>query len=138
MVAGQGSVRTLVSTLITIQGPPAVQSHWNKRYGRNEKAQHGGHTIAPAHVALAHITPAHVALANVSDSSDEPFPFQDLLLQKVHTGQTYTWELDATVTAFRGSASLLDVKNSQLAAGSLDNACVVRLGVVAVSMRSLR
>lgn len=43
---------------------------------------------------------------------------------------TYTWELDATVTALWGSASLLDVKVSKLASWGLDHANLVGLGVV--------
>ena len=47
-------------------------------------------------------------------------------------GSTHTWELDATVTALWCSSSLLDVKVSELATWSLDNADLVRLGVVSV------
>jgi hypothetical protein len=45
---------------------------------------------------------------------------------------TYTWELDATVTTFRRSSGLLDVKVSKLTAGGLDDADLVRSGVVSV------
>jgi hypothetical protein len=38
---------------------------------------------------------------------------------------TYTWELDATVTTFRRSSGLLDVKVSKLTAGGLDDADLV-------------
>lgn len=47
-------------------------------------------------------------------------------------GRTHTRELDATVTALRGSTLLLDVKVSQLAAGSLDDADLVGPRVVPI------
>lgn len=47
-------------------------------------------------------------------------------------GATYAWEFDAAVTAFRGSSSLLDVQEPELATGSLDDTDVVRGGVVAI------
>lgn len=43
---------------------------------------------------------------------------------------TYAWELDATVTAFGGGSGLLDVKVSKFSARGLDNADLVRSGVV--------
>lgn len=44
---------------------------------------------------------------------------------------TYAGELDAAVTAFRGSSALLDVKHSGSATGGLDDPRQVRRGVVA-------
>ena len=46
--------------------------------------------------------------------------------------RTYTWELGAAVTAFRGSAALLEVQKTEVATGGLDDADLVRPGVVAV------
>lgn len=46
---------------------------------------------------------------------------------------TYSWQLDATVSALRRSSSLLDVKVSKFSAGGLDNADLVRSGVVSAS-----
>lgn len=45
-------------------------------------------------------------------------------------GETYAWQFGAAVAAFRRSASLLDVKVSELAAGSLADADLVGAGVV--------
>jgi hypothetical protein len=45
---------------------------------------------------------------------------------------TYTWEFDAAVTAFWGRTLLLDVEVSKLAAGGLDHADLVRLGIVSI------
>lgn len=47
---------------------------------------------------------------------------------------TYTRELDATVTALGGSATLLDVKDTEVAAGGLDQTCPVGRRVVAAVM----
>lgn len=44
--------------------------------------------------------------------------------------ETYTWKLDATVTALGRGTLLLDVEVPELAAGSLDDAGQVGLGVV--------
>ena len=44
---------------------------------------------------------------------------------------TYTRELDAAVAALGGSAALLDVQNTQLAARSLDHTRPVGRGVIA-------
>ena len=44
---------------------------------------------------------------------------------------TYTREFDTAVTALRRSASLLDVKVSELATGSLDHTDKVRFCVIA-------
>ena len=43
---------------------------------------------------------------------------------------TYTWQLHATVTAFRCSALLLDVQVSELATGGLDDTDFVRPRVI--------
>lgn len=51
---------------------------------------------------------------------------------------TYARELDAAVTALGGSASLLDVEDSQLAAGGLDDTSPVGRRVVAVGDRVSR
>lgn len=45
---------------------------------------------------------------------------------------TYAWELGAAVTTFRGCAALLDVQESEAAAGGLDDADFVGAGVVAM------
>lgn len=50
---------------------------------------------------------------------------------------TYTRELDAAVAALGGSAALLDVQNTELAAGSLDNPRQVRRGVVTAKQKKL-
>ena len=47
---------------------------------------------------------------------------------------TYTRQLDTTVTAFRGSSSLLEVQGSQLATGGLDDPGRVGGRVVSVLM----
>jgi hypothetical protein len=47
---------------------------------------------------------------------------------------TYAWQLDTTVTAFRGSSSLLDVQSSQLTTGSLDDSDFVGGGVVTMPL----
>ena len=52
---------------------------------------------------------------------------QDFAIQK-----TYAGEFDATVTAFRRGAFLLDVQISQFATGCLDHADFVGAGVVAI------
>jgi hypothetical protein len=46
---------------------------------------------------------------------------------------TYTWELDAAVTAFWCCAALLEVEEPQRTAGGLDDADLVGAGVVAVA-----
>jgi hypothetical protein len=51
-------------------------------------------------------------------------------IQHSNSQTTYTRELDAAVAALGGSAALLDVKNAEGAAGSLDNPRQVRRGVV--------
>lgn len=50
---------------------------------------------------------------------------------------TYTGELDAAVTAFRCSALLLDVQVSEVATRGLDDANLVRLGVVPIAISSM-
>lgn len=52
-------------------------------------------------------------------------------------GVTYTRQLGTAVTALGGSATLLDVKNTQLTTGSLDNPGPVGGGVVAGGERVL-
>ena len=55
----------------------------------------------------------------------------------LNSRSTYTRELDAAVAALGGSAALLDVKETQRAAGSLDNPRQVRRGVVAIKKPKL-
>lgn len=50
---------------------------------------------------------------------------------------TYTWQLGTAVTALGSSAALLDVKNTQLTTGGLDNPSPVGGGVVAGGERFL-
>ena len=51
---------------------------------------------------------------------------------------TYTWQFDSTVTAFWRSTSLLDVKISKLTTGGLNDADLVRPGVVSMCKMSIR
>jgi hypothetical protein len=64
-----------------------------------------------------------------------PPPSPHASLSKSQT--TYTRELDAAVAALGSSAALLDVKNAELAAGSLRNPRQVRRGVVPRSRAKL-
>lgn len=47
-----------------------------------------------------------------------------------HIRMTYPWELNSTVATFGCRSSFLDVKVSKFSAWSLDNADLVRSGVV--------
>jgi len=51
---------------------------------------------------------------------------------------TYTWEFNAAITTFGSSSSLLDVQQSKLAAGGLDDTDVVRGSVVRVASAVLK
>jgi hypothetical protein len=51
----------------------------------------------------------------------------------VNKSATYTWELDATVTALGCSALLLDVLISEFTTWGLDHADLVGLGVVSIT-----
>lgn len=53
------------------------------------------------------------------------------------SSSTYPRELDAAVAALGGSAALLDVEETKLAAGGLDNPRQVRRGVVAIARPKL-
>lgn len=52
------------------------------------------------------------------------------------SNKTYTREFDAAVATLGGSAALLDVKNTELTTGSLDNPRPVGRGVVAAKRSS--
>ena len=60
-----------------------------------------------------------------------PSIFRVRRVVKTSKKATYAGELDAAVTAFRGSSALLDVKHSGSATGGLDDPRQVRRGVVA-------
>ena len=60
-----------------------------------------------------------------------PFSFAG---EKLSSWFTYAGQLDAAVAALRGSAALLDVEDSELAAGGLDDTGPVGRRVVPIAM----
>lgn len=70
-------------------------------------------------------------------SSSSPVPLQSPVLRLAEfrsRATTYTRELGAAVTALGGSAALLDVQNSEVTAGSLDDSGPVGASVVAAEI----